>query len=86
MMVCALLQTLYIKKKGYGICLSASEGVEALYAQTGNTPRISQGAFYCFMCVFEFSTFRLHRNLLNAFFLQKHKNMSIYDSVNIRNY
>nr|DAM12246.1 MAG TPA: hypothetical protein [Caudoviricetes sp.] len=38
------------------------------------------------MCTFEFSTFRLHRNQLNAFFLQKHKNMSIYDSANIRNY
>lgn len=31
-----------------GIRLSASEGVQALYTQTGDTPRISRGAFICF--------------------------------------
>lgn len=35
-------------KKRKGIRLSASEGVQALYTQTGDTPRISRGAFICF--------------------------------------
>lgn len=35
-------------KKRKGIRLSASEGVQALHAQTGDTPRISRGAFICF--------------------------------------
>ena len=73
-------------KKAVGHLPIRKRGSRSPCAQTGNTPRISQGAFYCFMCTFEFSTFRLHRNQLNAFFLQKHKNMSIYDSANIRNY
>ena len=44
-------------KKAESICLSASEGVEALNTHTGNTPRILQGAFICFSVCLEFSTF-----------------------------
>ena len=57
-------------KKAESICLSAREGVQALNTQTGNTPRILQGAFICFMCVDFIWTFHWHRNQLNAFFLK----------------
>ena len=64
-------------KKAESICLSAREGVQALNTQTGNTPRILQGAFICFSVCLEFSTFLRHRNQLNAFFLKTNDTVAL---------
>lgn len=55
-------------KKAESICLSAREGVEALNTQTGNTPRILQGAFICFSVCLEFLDFSLAQKSAKRFF------------------
>lgn len=57
-------------KKRKGIRLSASEGVQALYTQTGDTPRISRGAFICFSVYNAILDFSLAQKSAKRFFLQ----------------
>ena len=66
-------------KKAESICLSAREGVQALNTQTGNTPRILQGAFICFSVCLEFLDFSLAQKSAKRFFFLKQTIQSRYD-------